>query len=573
MKKIIPILKKTDNLKTKAFNLGSKRKALIVVLPYFVGKTDALGAKTRSFLSFPYGPLTIASYVNKKSQSFSEVEILDLNLTEAYETQDLLEIIKERLSKAKVDLLGFSFMFDTSFPYLMSLSRGLKVTYPKLPIIVGGAAATTGYEELLELLDSVDAVCYSEGEQAMLDLLDFSEEIEFKGPPWITKKLLKKLNIKPDTKYVESLDDVVDLDYSLVDTKKYSMKESFSPFAAYRYQKKEINQFFLVTSRGCPFKCTFCAEPSLHGANMRFASVEKIISHVSYLKKTYDINVLTLYDDQLLIDLPRAKNLFRELKKFNLRIEMPNGVTAVFIDQELAFLMKEAGVDTIPLAIESGSDYVLRNIIIKPLRLNKLPKIVEYLRKAQIFVIGYFVIGMPGEEDLHRQETYNLIKSVDFDWASFSIAAPVRGSELYKSAKANGWLPPNYGLGSFEGNQSVLNIPGRDPADIEKQTFYLNLRCNFVENRSLRQHDYQTAERLFREVSERTDSHAFAFYFLAIAKHFLGDFSGKKEVFLQYLEIINKNKKWKIASDFFELADSMDEFDKQISKKLEKKLA
>ena len=566
MKKIIPIQTEVDSYKNNNFKLASKKKALIIILPYFVGKTDALGAKTRSFLSFPYGPLTIASYVNKKSKNNSDVEILDLNLTEAYETQDLLEIIKKRLSAIKIDVLGFSFMFDTSFPYLMSLSKGLKISYPTLPIIVGGAAATTGYEELLDLLDSVDAVCYGEGEQAMLDLLDFSEEIEFGGAaarvPWITKKNLKK----PDTNYVESLDDVVDLDYSLVDTKKYSMKESFSPFAAYRYQKKEINQFFLVTSRGCPFKCTFCAEPSLHGAKMRFASVEKIISHVSYLKETYDINVLTLYDDQLLIDLPRAKNLFRELKRFNLRIEMPNGVTAVFIDQELAFLMKEAGVDTIPLAIESGSDYVLRNIIIKPLRLNKLPKIVGYLRKAKIFVIGYFVIGMPGEEDSHRKETYDLIKSVDLDWASFSIAAPVRGSELYKQAKLNGWLPPNYGLGSFEGNQSVLNIPGRDPADIEKQTFYLNLRCNFVENRSLRTSDYETAERLFKEVSERTESHAFALYFLAVTKHFLGDLMGKNEAFLQYVEITDKADKWKMASDYFQLASSVEAFDIQMQK-------
>jgi len=550
-KKIIPISLQTE-LKALQQPLAPSKNFLLIILPYFVGKTDALGAKTRSFLSFPYGPLTISSYVNKKSFNGSKVKILDLNLSEAYGAEELLEIIKSELNREVIDVLGFSFMFDTSFPYLISLSKDIKNLFPKTPIIVGGAAATTGYKEILELVDPVDAVCYSEGEQAMLNLLDYSKTIEFDSPPWVTRK---NLNLKPETRYVESLDDVVELDYSLIDISKYSMKESFSPFAAYRYHNKEFNQFFLVTSRGCPFKCTFCAEPALHGANMRFASVEKIISHIADLKDKYNINVLTLYDDQLLIDVPRAKNLFRQLRKFNLRIEMPNGVTAVFIDKELAFLMKDAGVDTIPLAIESGSDYVLRNIIVKPLRLNKLPKIVSHLRDAKIFVIGYFVIGMPGEEDSHRKETYDLIKLIDLDWSSFSIAAPVRGSKLYEQAKSEGWLPDNYGLGSFEANRSILNIPGRDPAEIEEQTFYLNLKCNFVENRALRIKDFLTADRLFKEVTEKTDRHAFAYYFLAITKYYLGDLSESKNMHSEYLFIIKSANKWKIASDFFQLND------------------
>ena len=213
----------------------------------------------------------------------------------------------------------------------------------------------------------VDAICHSEGETAIKRLVESEDRwLELDNDPWITKRSISE-GRKARSVYVDNLNDVVDVDYDLVDASAYSMKEAFSPFASYR-NEDDVRQFFVVTSRGCPFKCVFCAEPFLHGANMRYIEIDAIINHVKHLVDKYGMNVLTFYDDQLLIDTARAKELFRRLAKFNLRLEAPNGVTLVYIDDEMARLMKEAGFDTIPLAIESGSDYVLNKIIKKPLK-------------------------------------------------------------------------------------------------------------------------------------------------------------------------------------------------------------
>ncbi len=485
-----------------------RRKAVIFVLPYFVGRVDALGAKTRSYLAFPYGPLTIATYVDRASVTGSQVVIEDLNLLS--DSQNILSHIDNVIERDEPDVVGFSFMFDTSFSHLRDFSQHIKKSKPNLIQIVGGAAATTATVEILNELPAINAVCYSEGEKAVKDLLD-SEDMasELLNHPWVT---VTTANKKTQSVYVDHLDQVIDLNYEFVDVEKYSMRESFSPFATYRYETN-VKQFFLVTSRGCPFKCTFCAEPALHGANMRFASVDSIIDHVRKLKNKYGINVLTLYDDQLLIDVPRAKELFTRLAEFDLRIEMPNGVTAVFIDDELATLMKVAGVDTIALAIESGSEYVLKNIINKPLRIPKLKKVMKSLRAANIFVQGFFVIGMPGETDEHRIETLNLIRDIDLDWASFSVAGPVRGSQLYQEAKEKGWLPKEYSVGNFISNSAVLNIPGYDNQKIMDCAVEFNLVSNFINSRALRNNDLATAERLFMEVSERAEKHAFAHFF------------------------------------------------------------
>jgi uncharacterized radical SAM superfamily protein len=317
--------------------------------------------------------------------------------------------------------------------------------------------------------------------------------------------------------------------------------------------EENVKQFFLVTSRGCPFKCTFCAEPALHGANMRYASVDKIIDHVAGLHQKYGLNVLTLYDDQLLIDVPRAKDLFRRLAQFNLRIEMPNGVTAVFIDEELALLMKKAGVDTITLAIESGSDYVLRNIINKPLRLPKLKEVMLSLRKAEIFVQGFFVIGMPGELDVHRQETLDLIRDIDLDWASFSVAAPVRGSKLYEDAKINGWLPKEYSVGKFISNSAVMKIPGINNQKIMDAAMEFNIVSNFIESRAIRIGDWETARRLFMEVTERAEKHAVAHFFLSIVEDKLGLVSESQKNIKIANKIVDKDGKWKNIFDKYNL--------------------
>ena len=71
---------------------------------------------------------------------------------------------------------------------------------------------------------------------------------------------------------------------------------------------------------------------------MRYASLEVIEDHIKYLVDTYSMNVLTIYDDQLLLNHKRAKEFFRILAKYNLRVETPNGLTAAYIDDEMAAL-------------------------------------------------------------------------------------------------------------------------------------------------------------------------------------------------------------------------------------------
>ena len=452
-------------------------------------------------------------------------------------------------------------MFDQSYSYVDKLANLIKHKSPDIPVILGGASASTAWSEIVEEQKNIDAVCFSEGEVAILKLMD-SENLfeEFKNDPWVTSEKLELngKNYKPKSIVENNLKSVVDLDYSFVNVNRYSMKEAFSPFASYR-DKQDVKQFFLVTSRGCPFKCVFCAEPSLHGAGMRYADVDSIISHVKKLKDKYGMNVLTFYDDQLLLNVKRAKELFKKLSKLKIRCEAPNGVTLVYIDDEMASLMRDAGFDTLPLAIESGSDYMLNKVIKKPLVTRKIGPVVESLHKYDIFVQGYFVIGLPGEREIDRLETVKVIKDAGIDWSGFSLASPVRGSELFQKARENGWVKEeDLKLGNIQGNRYILNS-GKIECTTEElieKSYFMNLDVNFVNNRSMSMGDYSTAIRCFKEVSERYPGHAFAHDYLAKCYASTDSTKYKKEIednnkIKNQILAEDEDKFWTRAYDYF----------------------
>jgi radical SAM superfamily enzyme YgiQ (UPF0313 family) len=349
------------------------------------------------------------------------------------------------------------------------------------------------------------------------------------------------------------LDKAIPIDYALVDVENYQMREAFSPFIG--DTNKDKKQFFLVTSRGCPYKCVFCSTSStLYGNKIRYASVDAIIAHVEHLVSKYGVNVLTIYDDQLLSNQNRAKEIFKRLAQFNLRIECPNGLSVAFIDDEMAALMKKAGMDTVALAIESGSAYMLREVIHKPLKLEMVKPVVQILRKYGFFIEGFFVIGIPGEKEAHRAETLNFIKDVELDWCGFSLATPLRGSELYDICIKNGYIRKDLKIGEIEDKKYIIKTPDLDPEDITKKTYLMNLDVNFVNNYRMKIGDYKVAANCFRDVIKRYTNHAFAYYYLVKAQESMNENPGLIKLNKnKFYEIIEKDSAWKEYAEYYNL--------------------
>jgi anaerobic magnesium-protoporphyrin IX monomethyl ester cyclase len=527
---------------------GIPRKVLLIVLPYLVGKVDAKASKMRSFAAFPYGLLSVATYLKMHSIRPVNIRIFDCN---TYDGEDYVKTIQSILRDMRPDIVGFAMMFDNSYGYLKELSGIVKENNRQTVVVLGGAAASYSFGTIIREQKDIDGICYLEGEIPLCRLIESNDMHDFMdhNESWITRRTLGE-GRQPVKSLVENLDEVIDIDYSLVDTSRYKMEEAFSPFVNGKRACKK--QFFLVTSRGCPYKCVFCATSSFVGHKMRYASVNRVIEHVKHLVSNYGMNVLTIYDDQLLFNKKRAKEIFRQLAQFKIRIECPNGLSVAFIDDEMAALMRAAGLDTISLAIESGSKFVLNKIIHKPLRLSMVKPVVEILRKYGFFIQGFFVSGLPGETDEHRQETLNFIKDVELDWSGFSLATPLRGSELYRICNENGYIPKDLKIGEIEDKKYIIRMPGVDPEYVTMQTYLMNLDVNFVDNYRMRIGDYEVARNSFQDVIARYDNHAFAYYYLAKAQEAIGEQpEAVAENMKKFREIVANDKQWRSYAKYF----------------------
>jgi anaerobic magnesium-protoporphyrin IX monomethyl ester cyclase len=532
------------------------KRILFIVFPNI--NKDARNLLMRDYIAFPYGVLSIASYLNKHAKN-TEVRILDCNLYDDYTNR-----IQEVLSEFKPHIVGLSMSYDRSYGHVEKISRMVKEFNINTVVVLGGAAASISYKEILPEQDYIDGICYTEGEIPFTDLVN---NCDIEDPAfvhmnsvlllkmhksWITRQSLQDGKV-PERSFIQNLE-VIDIDYSYVNIDDYKMKEAFSPFNIEQQEQKNKKQFFLITSRGCPYSCIFCSScTGIYNNTIRYASVDAIIRHVKDLVEDYGMNVLTIYDDQLLMNKSRAKELFRQLAQFKIRIECPNGLSVAFIDDELAGLMKRAGMDTVILAIEHGSPKMLK-IIRKPLDLKMVKPTVQALRKHNFFIVAFFVIGIPGETEEDRQMTMDFIQDIGFCWCNFNGATPLRGSRLYELCIENGYIDKNIKMDDISLQNYIINAPPHLIKDeMVHKIYMMNLRMNFVYNYRMQIGDYQTAARCFQDVINRVPDHAFAYYFLAKAQIAMSDNSNADHNLRKFYEIIKKDNIWRKYAEHLQL--------------------
>lgn len=535
-------------------NDNKKRKRVLFIIPPYFNSESSITTALPVF-TIPYGILSIDAFMKGNTNNYIiETDILDLNvetskiITEKRKCHDsdLLDILKDRICNYQPDIVGISALFNTSYNYLSSISTIIKEQTNSAFVVAGGGLPTNLYKKILEECLHIDAICYGEGEIPMTDLInsdDYENLIE-KHQSWINRKTVNSRKI-PINSFVHNLDDIPEFDYSLVNLDDYNAR---SLDKSAQTGKREMS---IHTSRGCPFNCIFCANGKLHGKKVRFMSIEKVVTEVKLMIYNFGLTTLIIEDDHFLSDKKRAKKILEQLSKFDIRIEFPNGIAVYAIDEEIGRLLRNAGTTLVPLAIESGSDYVLQKIIDKPLKVNMIKPKVSILRKNGIQVHAFIVLGLPGETQDHRMETMNMLQNIGFDWVHVFIAIPIVGSRLYDICIDNNYLINN-NMCNHMISKANIKAPGIDPIEIENFAYYLNLHINFVNNYNMSQGKYKKASVYFQNVVRKYPEHAFAHYFLSKAyKHMNMDDELIKRHINIFAHSIENSDTWKkYAKDF-----------------------
>ncbi len=528
-------------------------KRILFIIPSYFNIEDYNGTLTSTTLpafTSPYGILSIDAFIKVNVKYEIITDILDLNIDALkvikgdckYHPSYFTDIVKNKVRDYRPDIVGISALFNTSYNDLESTSRAVKETASSAFVIAGGGLPTNLYGKILEEFPHIDAVCYGEGEIPMADLLNSSdyEKLICEHQSWASRKTVKARKQMGDS-FITNLDEIPTFDYSLINLDDYNARSLDKRYSG-NDKKREMS---IHTSRGCPFNCVYCSNGKLHGRKVRCMTIGKVMEEVRRMKNEFGATVLLIEDDHFFSDVERTKTILDRLSEFDLRIEFPNGLAVYAIDEEIGRLLKKAGASSVSLAIESGSDYVLKKIINKPLKTSMIKGKVEILKKNGITVHAFIVLALPGEMDEHRLETQNMLLDVGFDWVHIFIGIPIVGSRLYNICVENGYLIDS-DMNNHIISRANIKAPGVDPEKIEEAAYMMNLKVNFVNNWNMSIGNYKKAASYFENVVDKYKDHALGHYYLAKAYEGMGyeQVLIKKHVDA-FLSSVENGKKWK----------------------------
>lgn len=353
------------------------------------------------------------------------------------------------------DVVGVTCMFTSREPEALGVCRALKEFEPSLVLVVGGLHPSL-YPERFLVDGLADYVVLGEGEFRFLNLLrslGVGNEIV---PDGIAFRDTDRVVVYPQAAWIQNLDALPMPDRTLIDMERYiAIGTPFAPFS------REDRVASILTTRGCPHACNFCSSVNYWGRRMRKRSVAHIVNEMKWLRKRYDIREIQFVDDNVTADTRFARQLFHEMVPLGFKFCTPNGLYFNSLDADMIRLMAEAGAYQLTVAIESASERVLKEIIHKRVNLGIVKKLIDEAHRYDISVHGMFIVGFPGEKRDEIMRTFEYPFEVGFDSASFFIANPLPGSELYRECVEKGYLRPDYSPADFK--IANIHIPKNSP--------------------------------------------------------------------------------------------------------------
>lgn len=404
-----------------------------------------------------YFPMWLAYAVGVLEEAGHQVDFID-----APADGHDLEYVTGRTKKLDPELI----VCDTSTPSIyndVSVAGGLKDACTSAFVVLTGTHVSALPEETLKIDARIDAVAIHEYEKTLLELAEtLTNKGNITGVAGLSFQDNGEITHNPLRPYMEELDELPFV--SKVYKKFLNIENYFNPNALFP-------MVTITTSRGCPFKCTFCVYPqTLMGRGYRLRSVENVVDEIEYIVNNFPrAKAIFFEDDTLTVNKKRCVELSESLIERGIGISWTANAR-VGLDLETMKKMKAAGCRSFCVGFESGNQGILDNMK-KSSKVELMFDFMDNAKKAGILVHGCFLAGLPGETKDTMRETLELAKKLQPDTVQFYPVMVYPGTEAYDWYKEKGllitddfskWITPG-GL-----HNTVVKTEDLSPADLVK---------------------------------------------------------------------------------------------------------
>jgi hopanoid biosynthesis associated radical SAM protein HpnJ len=310
----------------------------------------------------------------------------------------------------------------------VKVARALKEHHPSLLVGMVGPKVAVEPERSLLAAPDVDFVAREEFDFTVAEVaegrpLDTVDGISFRGPHG-------QVVHNPDRAIIEDMDRLPFV--APVYKRDLSPEDYYIGYLLHPYLS-------LYTGRGCRSRCTFCLWPqTVGGHRYRTRSVGHVLEEAALARQLFpQVKELFFDDDTFTDDRPRAEAIARGLARLGITWSCNAKAN---VPRETLKVLKDNGLRLLLVGYESGSQEVLNNVK-KGLKVDRARRFAKDCRDLGITVHGTFILGLPGETRETIQETIRFAREVNPHSLQVSVAAPYPGTELYRQAKENGWLP------------------------------------------------------------------------------------------------------------------------------------
>ncbi|MBI5144905.1 MAG: cobalamin B12-binding domain-containing protein [Candidatus Omnitrophica bacterium] len=385
----------------------------------------------------PLGLAYIASFL--REHKFN-VDIIDGPTSEMTEEEILKKI---KLLQPKV--IGLSAMTSV-FKRAAELARKIRSKFPDTLIIIGGHHASILPIESLSDNPSFDILVYGEGEHTLLEVMHKFRDTDFnrhkflndyailEGIKGITFRKINQIKQTFPREAIEDLDVLPPPAWDILPMHKYIPLPN-------QYLRRPV--VHMVSTRGCPFECSFCSAGCVFGTKIRALSPVRLVDVIKYAKERFGAREISFWDDCMSVNKKWIIELCQLMVEEKLNVTWSCYSRVDTLNRDILLLMKKAGCWNIFYGFESGNQELL-DITGKRITLEQIRQVNQWTKEAGIEVRASFMIALPGETPEMAQKTIDFAIALEPDYAQFCITTPFPKTKLYEEAQRYGRISADF---------------------------------------------------------------------------------------------------------------------------------